>query len=151
MFYSVGCLQNFVYLVKYIADGTMSSLNIAFLICLDIAKFHSCVTSTVMHLRKEMKQFWEVVYRVCKGKGLRLLSGSMNRGTVINKTTLKGNFCPEHSRINFACLDEKSSVNNCCNFPQIIKSGILKSALGLLDKTKKYVMSIENSSWIRQK
>ena len=141
--YSVGCLQNVLYLVKYIAVGTMSSLNIAFLLCLDVAKFHSCVTCTVMHFRKEMKQFWEIVYRVCKGKGLRLFSGSKNRGTVINKTTSKGNFCPEHSRINFACLDEKSLVNNCCNLPQIIKPGILKPALRLLDKTKKYVISID--------
>ena len=64
MLYSVGCLQNLVYLVKYIADGTMSSLNIAFLLCLGVAKFHSCVTSTVMRFRKETKQFWEVVFRV---------------------------------------------------------------------------------------
>ena len=55
--YSVGCLQNFVYLVKYIADGTMSS---------QLCNFY-CFA-----FRKEMKQFWEVVYRVCKGKGLRL-------------------------------------------------------------------------------
>ena len=33
--YYVGCLSNFVCLVKYIANGTMSSLNIAFLLCLD--------------------------------------------------------------------------------------------------------------------
>ena len=62
---------------------------------------------------------------------------------MINKTTLKGNFCPEHSRINFACLNEKHLVNNCCNLPQIIKPEMLKSALGLLDKIKKYVMSID--------
>ena len=89
LLYSVGCLQNRVYLVKYIADSTMSSLNIAFLLCLHVAKFHGCVTSTVMRFRKEMKQFWEVVYRVCKGKGLRLFSGSKNRGAVTNKTTSK--------------------------------------------------------------
>ena len=40
---NAGCLENFVKLVKQVSDGTVSAMNIAFLLCLDVARFHSCV------------------------------------------------------------------------------------------------------------
>ena len=75
MLSNAGCLENFVQLATHISEGTMSCMNIAFLLCLDVAKLHSYITTTAMHFRKETKEFWEVVYKVCKGKGLRLFSG----------------------------------------------------------------------------
>ena len=75
MLSNAGCLENFLQLVTHISEGTMSCMNIAFLLCLDVAKLHSRITTTPMHFRKETKQFWEVVYKACKGKGLHLFSG----------------------------------------------------------------------------
>ena len=63
------CLENFVEMVMHIAEGMMSCMNIVFLLCLDVAKLHSCVTTMAMRFHRETKQFWEVVYKVCKGKG----------------------------------------------------------------------------------
>ena len=140
---NAGCLEDFVKLVKQFSDGTVSAMNIAFLLCQDVARFHSCVTSTVMHFRKETKHFWEVVYRICKGKDLRLSSGSKNRGSVQNKSACSGNYCLKDSSVNFVVPDEKSLVKNCCNLSKLILPGIIDSAIKLLDKSKKYVLSID--------
>ena len=83
---NAGCLENFVQLVTHISEGTTSCMNIAFLLCLDVAKLHSCITTTAMQFRRETKQFWEVVYKVCKGKGLCLFSGSKNSGCLQSKS-----------------------------------------------------------------
>ena len=85
MLSNAGCLENFVQLVTNIAEGTMSCMNIAFLLCLDVAKLHSCITTTAMKFHHETKQVWEVVYKVCKGKGLHLFLGSKNRGCLQSK------------------------------------------------------------------
>ena len=140
---NAGCLEDFVKLVKQLSNGTVSAMNIAFLLCLDVARFHSCVTSTVMHFRKETKQFWEAVYRICKGKGLRLFSRSKNRGGVQNKSAYGGNYCPKDSSVNFVVPDEKSLVKNCCNLSKVILPGIMDSAIKLLDKSKKYFLNID--------
>ena len=129
--------------MKQLSDGTVSAMNIAFLLCLDVARFHSCVTYTVMHFRKETKQFWEVVYRICKGKGLRLFSGSKNMGSVQNKLACRGNYFPKDSSVNFVVPGEKSLVKNSCNLSKVILPGIMDSAIKLLDKSKKYVLSID--------
>ena len=96
-----------------------------------------------MCFRKETKQFWEVVCRICKGKGLRLFSGSKNRGSVQNKSACRRNYCLKVSSVNFVVPDEKSLVRNCCNLSKVILPGIMNSAIKLLDNSKKYVLSID--------
>ena len=68
MLSNAGCLENFVQLITHISEGTMSCMNIAFLLCLDLVKLHSCITTTAMHFRKETKQIWELVCKMCKGR-----------------------------------------------------------------------------------
>ena len=46
------CLQDFVNLVKLLANGIMSPLSIAFLLCLDVARLLSCKTTTQMRFRR---------------------------------------------------------------------------------------------------
>ena len=110
MLSNAGCLENFVQLVTHITEGTMSYMNIAFLLCLDVVKLHSCITKTAMRFCRETKQFWEVVYKVCKGKGLHLFSGSKNRGCLQSKTMYRGSYDPAYSNHNFAVLDVKSLI-----------------------------------------
>ena len=40
MLSNAGCLENFVQLITHISEGTMSCMNIAFLLCLDVVKLH---------------------------------------------------------------------------------------------------------------
>ena len=144
--YVVKCWMfgTFVQLITHIAEGTMSCMNIAFLLCLDVAKLHSCVTTTAMHFCRETKQFWEVVYKVCKGKGLHLFSGSKNRGCLQSKAMYRGSYDPAHSNCNFAVPDVKSLIKNCADIPNLVYPGILEEAIKMLDKTKQYVLSVDD-------
>ena len=94
-------LEDFMVLITQLADGTIDSMNMAFLLCLDVAELQKLQT-TSMRFRAETKQFWEVVYRVCHGKGLRLFSGSKNQGSLQIGHTTRGKYNPKESCHNFA-------------------------------------------------
>ena len=68
--YVAGCLPDFMLLVTQLASGKLSPLNIAFLLCLEHAKWQSLKSTTQMRFREVTKKFWLVVYRLLKGKGL---------------------------------------------------------------------------------
>ena len=68
--YVAGCLPDFMTLVNQLASGDLSPSNIAFLLCLECAKWQSLKTTTQMRLRDVTKKFWLVVYRLLKGKGI---------------------------------------------------------------------------------
>ena len=61
-------LEDFMSLVTQLADGTLDPMNMAFLLCLDVAKLEKCQTTTSIRFRPETKQFWEVIYRVFMAK-----------------------------------------------------------------------------------
>ena len=104
--YTAECLQDFMLLITQIADGNLSPLNIAFLLCLERARWQSLKTTTLMRFRPVTKKFWLVVYRLLKGKGLRFFSGPKNYSQVISKKTKKGRYNPHNAEVNFAVPDE---------------------------------------------
>ena len=142
MLSNAGCLGNFVQLVTHISEGTMSCMNISLLLCLNVPKLHSCITRTAMHFRKETKQFWEVVYKVCKGKDLCLFSGSKSRGCLQSKSMKRGSYDPASSNHNFAVPDVKSLIRNSGDILNLVFPGILVSAIKMLDKSKQYILSV---------
>ena len=93
-------------LVTQIANGQLSPLNIAFLLCLERAKWQSLKSMTQMKYRDVTKRFWLVVYRLLKGKGLHFFSGPKNYGQVVSKDTTRGKYDLQKSEINFAVPDE---------------------------------------------
>ena len=105
--FKYGCLEDFIKLVEHLAEGSLACTNIAFLLCLDRAKLQSCISTTTMHFCKETKQFWEVVYRICKGKALHLFSGSKHRGFLQSHECICGNYDPKTCNVNFAVSNEK--------------------------------------------
>ena len=58
--YTSCCLQDFILLVKQIANGNLSPLNIALLLCLEHVR--SLKSTTQMKYRDVTKTFWLVVY-----------------------------------------------------------------------------------------
>ena len=64
------CLQDFMLLIQQIIDGSLPVTNIAFLLCLERAKWQSLGSTAAMRFRKISKTFWAVVYRLLKGKGI---------------------------------------------------------------------------------
>ena len=73
--YESSTLEDFVKLITQLSEGSLDTMNMSFLLCLEVAKLQSLQTTTAMRFRKETKQFWEMVYRICHGKGLKLFSG----------------------------------------------------------------------------
>ena len=117
--YENSSLDDFMSLVTQLADGTLDAMDMSFLLCLDIAKLEKCKTTRAMQFRKETKQFWEVVYRICHRKGLRLFPGSKNQGSLQSGSTSRGLFDPKQSSHNFAVPDEKS-LRNGTDLPSVI-------------------------------
>ena len=69
--YANSCLKDYMTLVQSLSDGNLSPTNIAFLLCLERAKWQALKTTTQMRFRDFTKKFWLVVYRLLKGKGIR--------------------------------------------------------------------------------
>ena len=132
--YAAGCLQDFMLLVTQLASGKLSPLNIAFLLCLERARWQSLKSTTQMRFRDVTKKFWLVVYRLLKGKGIRFF------GQVISKTTTRGNYDPEKSDINFAVPDERYLRTQDGILGQMIQPRIIEGSMNMLKNHKDIVL-----------
>ena len=97
-----GNLEDFVNLIKQLANGELPCNNIVLLLLLDRVRFQQCGNTVGMQYRNITKLFWSIVYRLCKGVGLKFFSGSKNWGQVVAKETGKSKYSPHKSKINFA-------------------------------------------------
>ena len=138
--YVAGCLPDFMLLVTQLASGKLSPLNIAFLLCLECAKWQSLKSTTQMRFRDVIKKFWLVVYRLLKGKGLRFFSGPKNYGQVISKMITRGKYDPEQSEINFAVPDERQLRSQDRILGRIIQPGIIDASMNMLENHKDIVL-----------
>ena len=68
--YSKNCLHDFMLLIRQIADKSLPVTNIAFLLCLERAKWQGLASTAAMRFRTITKKFWSVVYRLLKGRGI---------------------------------------------------------------------------------
>ena len=138
--YVAGCLPDFILLVTQLASGKLSLLNIAFLLCLERAKWQSLKSTTQMQFRNVTKKFWLVVYRLLKGKGLRFFSGLKNYGQVITGEAARGHYDPDKSEINFAVPDERYLRSQDRVLGRIIPPGIISSSVNMLQNHKDVVL-----------
>ena len=84
--------------------------------------------------------FWSIVYRLCKGIGLKFFSGEKNWGQVFRKETEKSKYSPDKSKINFAVPDEKTLRDMNHDLLKIIPPGKIRCALNLLKGKKDIVL-----------
>ena len=63
-------LKHYMLLVKQLVSGDLPVTNMAILSALKRAKLQSLKSTTVMKFHPRYKQFFEVVYRIIKGKGI---------------------------------------------------------------------------------
>ena len=138
--YVAGCLPDFMLLVTQLASGKLSPLNIAFLLCLEHAKWQSLKSTTQMRFHEVTKKFWLVVYRLLKGKGLHFFSGPKNYGQVISKMTTRGKYDPEKSDINFTVPDERHLRSQDRILGRIIQPGIIGASMNMLANHKDIVL-----------
>ena len=138
--YRARCLQDFMLLVTQLANGKLSPLNIAFLLCLERAKWQSLKSTTQMKYRDVTKSFWLVVYRLLKGKGLRFFSGPKNYGQVVSNDTTKGKYDPSKSEINFVVPDERYLRSQDKILGRLIPPGIIQDSLNIVENHKDVVL-----------
>ena len=93
-----------------------------------------------MRYSDRTKLFWTVVYRLCKGSGLKYFSGPKNWGQVVNKECDKSHYNPSTAKLNFAVPDEKV-LTDCRNgIPKVVPPGKRVKCLDMLSNKKDIVL-----------
>ena len=127
-----GNLYDFVMLIDQLASGELPANNIVLLLLLDQVQFQNSGNTVGMRYRKVTKLFWSVVYRLCKGVGLKFFGGEKNWGQVVNKQSEKSKYSPDKSKINFVVPDEKMLRDLGRVLLKIIPLGKIQCTMDLL-------------------
>ena len=115
-----GHLNEFMMLLKLLESGEFLMDNTVFLLLLECIHFQKCPNTVGMRYSERTKLFWTVVYRLCKGSGLKFFSGPKNWGQVVNKACPKSHYNPSDAKLNFTVPDEKV-LRECQNgIPKVI-------------------------------
>ena len=138
--YDSGDLNDFMTFLKLLANGKLPNDNIVVQLLFERAKFQDCKNTVGMRYRKVTKLFWSIVYRLCKGVGLKFFSDEKNWGQVFRKETEKSKYSPDKSKINFAVPDKKTLYDMNHDLPKIIPPGKIRCALNLLKGKKDIVL-----------
>ena len=138
--YESGDLNDFMTFLKLLSNGKLPHDNIVVQLLFERAKFQDCKNTVGMRYRKVTKLFWSIVYRLCKGVGLKFFSGEKNWGQVFQKETEKSKYSPDKSKINFAVPDKKILCDMNHNLLKIIPPRKIRCALNLLKGKKDIVL-----------
>ena len=127
-----GHLNDFMMLLKLLQSGEFPMDNIVFILLLERIRFQKCKNTVGMRYSDRTKLFWTVVYRLCKGSGLKFFSGPKNWGQVVNKECDKSHYDPINAKLNFAVPDEKI-LRECRNgIPKLVPPGKIEKCLDML-------------------
>ena len=138
--YESGQLNDFMHLLEYLSNRSFPCTNIVFVLLMERIRFQSCSNTIGMRYCGLTKKFWTIVYRLCKGVGLKFFSGEKNWGQVVNKSTSKSKYTSRNSKINFAVPDEKVLWNYNRVLPKVIPPGKIESGLNLLNNKKDIII-----------
>ena len=86
--------------------------NIAFELFLDVVKWFSVSSTTLMRYNQTSKVFWRLGYVLFHGRFLRFMSGFKSIGSIINGESSRGQYSPVNSRIYFAVPDISNLRSN---------------------------------------
>ena len=138
--YAKNCLGDFLLLVKQMAARTLPVMNIAFLLCLERARWQSLTSTAGMRFQDVTKKFWCVVCHLLKGKAIRFFSGSKNWGHIISKICGRGRLDPKKSNVNFAVPNERYLRNIDNVMGKIIPPGKIEDSFKLLKGKKNIIL-----------
>ena len=93
-----------------------------------------------MRYRDVTKTFWSIVYRLCKGSGLKFFGGEKNWGQVVRKHSIKSRYSPDLSKVNFAVPDEKILRDMKKVLPKIIPPGKIRKTIDMIAGKKDLVL-----------
>ena len=135
-----GDLYDFMQLLELLSNGQLPTDNIVLQLLLDRVRFQNCSNTVGMRYRDVTKNFWSIVYRLCKGAGLKFFSGEKNWGQVVLKTSEKSKYAPEKSHINFAVPDEKRLRDMKKVIPKIVPPGKIYKTIEMLKDKKDLIL-----------
>ena len=135
-----GDLYDFMQLLELLSNGQLPTDNIVLQLLLDRVRFQTCSNTVGMRYRDVTKNFWSIVYRLCKGAGLNFFSGEKNWGQVVLKTSEKSKYAPEKSHINFAVPDEKRLRDMKKVIPKIVPPGKIYKTIEMLKDKKDLIL-----------
>ena len=135
-----GDLYDFMQLLELLSNGQLPTDNIVLQLLLDRVRFQTCSNTVGMRYRDVTKNFWSIVYRLCKGAGLKFFSGEKNWGQVVLKTSEKSKYAPEKSHINFAVPDEKRLRDMKKVIPKIVPPGKIYKTIEMLKDKKDLIL-----------
>ena len=139
-----GDLYDFMQLLELLANGKLPTDNIVLQLLLDRVRFQTCSNTVGMCYRDVTKNFWSIVYRLCKGAGLKFFSGEKNWGQVVLKTSDKSKYAPEKSHINFAVPDEKRLRDMKKVIPKIVPPGKISKTIEMLKDKKDLILMADS-------
>ena len=135
-----GDLYDFMQLLELLSNGQLPTDNIVLQLLLDRVRFQTCSNTVGMRYRDVTKNFWSIVYRLCKGAGLKIFSGEKNWGQVVLKTSEKSKYAPEKAHINFAVPDEKRLRDMKKVIPKIVPPGKIYKTIEMLKDKKDLIL-----------
>ena len=135
-----GHLNDFMMLLKLLQSGEFPMDNIVFILLLECIRFQKCPNTVGMRYSDRTKLFWTVVYRLCKGSGLKFFSGPKNWGQVVNKECDKSHYNPSNAKLNFAVPDEKILRESGNGIPKLVPPGKIVKCLDILSNQKDIVL-----------
>ena len=127
-------------LIKQLASGQLPVNNIVLLLLLGRVRFQDTDNTVGMRYRSVTKLFWSVVYRLCKGVGLKFFGGEKNWGQVVTQSSKKSHYSPTKSKINFAVPDDKILREYGKKMPKIIPPGKIRCTMEMLKDKKDVVI-----------
>ena len=122
-----GCLDTYSKWCHMMSEDRFPIENICFQLFLNVIEWYSAPnTSEMRYIHDETKQFWEVGYRLFKGKFLRFMAGPRGLGQIVTGNQEKGKCSAVDSNINFAVpfLQTLSKNKLCPIFPGIFDDSI---------------------------
>ena len=139
-------LPDFMSLIRLLATRKMSAMDLPLLLVLEKARFLSVPSTNLMKYRPQTLKFWRVVYRLLKGKAIRLFSGPKNQGAILGGQ-VAGTCSPKGAELNFAVPSVqilRNASGSEVPLPKEIKPGIIKEAVNIAKKSaKSYVLSMD--------
>ncbi len=132
--------NDFLNLLQLIASGTLSLDNVCIRSAIELARFLNLNDTRCMVYSDITRNYWNCVYKILGGPGLRLFSGPRGVGT--------NTFDPLHCKVNFAVPSESTLANIQSDIPKLILPSIFDSVIQNLSYMlqfvdKEYVLSFD--------
>ena len=137
-----GLLHDFQKFFELVGKNEFPLDNIAFLLFIDLIKFYSLESATQMRYNKDTYLFWIFGYLLLKGRFIRFMSGTKFKGTLIDRSAIRGSFSPSISKINFSVPSESAlrGEADSLDIPRTIGPGIITFFIDILDRYSKNVV-----------